>query len=89
MVKAYTTIFRAAQAACTLAVAVFAGWCAFGLPAHAASPLMIWPLDPVISGPQRAAALWVENRGSEPLALQARVLQWSQAEGEDQLSAQK
>lgn len=90
MVKACTTISHGVQrAAHTLAAALCVGWYALALPAHAASPLMIWPLDPVISGTQRAAALWVENRGSEVLALQARVLQWSQTEGEDQLSAQK
>jgi len=62
---------------------------ACGASAHAASPLMIWPLDPVIEGQQRAAALWIENRGPRPLSLQARVMQWTQVDGKDALTAQK
>lgn len=42
--------------------------------ALAQSSLMIWPLDPVIEHDQRASALWLENRGSQPVSLQIRVL---------------
>lgn len=56
---------------------------------HAAAPLMIWPVDPVIAGDQRAVALWVENRGSEPVAMQARVFAWRQEGGEDRFAPQQ
>jgi fimbrial chaperone protein len=51
--------------------------------AHAASSVLIWPMDPVIASDQRAAALWLENRDTRPATLQIRVLGWSQANGED------
>lgn len=57
--------------------------------AMAAAPLMIWPVDPVITGSQRAVALWLENRGTAPVAMQVRVFRWSQNEGEDQFTAQQ
>ncbi|MFD1841055.1 fimbrial biogenesis chaperone [Paracidovorax cattleyae] len=56
---------------------------------HAAAPLMIWPVDPVIAGEQRAVALWVENRGTEPVAMQARVFAWRQEEGDDRFTPQQ
>lgn len=58
-------------------------------PAGAATPIMIWPVDPVITGPQRAVALWLENRGSTPVSMQVRVFQWRQADGKDQFDAQR
>lgn len=54
----------------------------------AQSSLMIWPLDPVIEADQRASALWLENRGSQPLTLQVRVLTWHQREGRDSYEEQ-
>lgn len=57
--------------------------------ALAQSSLMIWPLDPVIEDDQRATALWLENRGSQPLALQIRVLAWSQGERSDSYANQE
>lgn len=57
-------------------------------PAQAASPLMIWPVDPVITGPQRAVALWLENRGGDTVSMQVRVFRWSQVEGEDRFEPQ-
>ncbi len=57
--------------------------------AQAAAPLMIWPVDPVIAGEQRAVALWVENRGTEPVAMQARVFAWRQEEGDDRFTPQQ
>ncbi|CAM3793761.1 Fimbrial chaperone protein [Paracidovorax anthurii] len=57
--------------------------------ARAAAPLMIWPVDPVIAGEQRAVALWVENRGGEPVSLQARVFAWRQENGDDQFTTQQ
>lgn len=56
---------------------------------HAATPLMIWPVDPVITEEQPAVALWVENRGTTTVSLQVRVLDWSQTEGEEFFATQK
>lgn len=47
--------------------------------AQAASSVMIWPVDPVIEEGQRAAAMWLENRGSDSVSLQIRVFRWSQS----------
>ncbi|GKS89270.1 fimbria/pilus periplasmic chaperone [Acidovorax sp. SUPP2539] len=69
-----------------------AGLCGIGpgsAPAHAATPIMIWPVDPVITGPQRAVALWLENRGAEPVSMQVRVFQWRQTDGQDRFEAQR
>ncbi|HVR50720.1 MAG TPA: molecular chaperone [Pseudorhodoferax sp.] len=57
--------------------------------ALAQSSLMIWPLDPVIEDDQRATALWLENRGSQPLSLQIRVLAWSQGDRSDSYAGQE
>ncbi|RCW65193.1 fimbrial biogenesis chaperone [Pseudorhodoferax soli] len=57
--------------------------------AQAQSSLMIWPLDPVIEEDQRAAALWLENRGQQPMSLQIRVLAWSQADRIDGYAPQE
>ncbi len=46
--------------------------------AHAASSVLIWPIDPVLEADQQASALWLENRGSETANLQIRVFGWSQ-----------
>ncbi|WBO23009.1 fimbrial biogenesis chaperone [Sphingomonas abietis] len=56
-------------------------------PAHAAA-VVLWPIDPTIATGQTATALWVENRGTDPVTLQVRSLGWSQSGGEDQYAAQ-
>lgn len=56
--------------------------------ALAQSSLMIWPLDPVIEYDQRASALWLENRGNQPVSLQIRVLGWNQNARSDNYEAQ-
>ncbi|MDB5849580.1 MAG: hypothetical protein JWP29_3332 [Rhodoferax sp.] len=56
--------------------------------AHAASSVMIWPVDPVIEDDQRATALWLENRGTESVSLQIRVFGWSQSGREENFSNQ-
>nr|WP_145551885.1 molecular chaperone [Variovorax boronicumulans] len=63
--------------------------CLVGAAAQAQSSLMIWPLDPVIEDDQRAAALWLENRGQQPMSLQIRVLAWSQGDGTDSYAVQE
>lgn len=57
--------------------------------AMAQSSLMLWPLDPVLEEDQRAAALWLENRGSQPVSLQVRVLAWSQGDGGESYEPQQ
>lgn len=76
---ALPSLIRLLAAACLL----------WGGAAHGQSSLMIWPLDPVIEDDQRAAALWLENRGSQPLSLQVRVLAWSQDDQADGYAAQE
>ncbi|GKT18141.1 fimbria/pilus periplasmic chaperone [Acidovorax sp. SUPP2522] len=72
-----------------LALACLCGIGPGSAPAHAATPIMIWPVDPVITGPQRAVALWLENRGAEPVSMQVRVFQWRQTDGQDRFEAQR
>ncbi|MGY4531735.1 fimbrial chaperone protein [Pseudomonas sp. TE3786] len=55
----------------------------------AASSVLIWPINPQIEADQKAAALWLENRGQAAISLQVRVLNWGQADYADQLSAQR
>ena len=54
-----------------------------GGPAQAASAVLIWPINPAIEADQPATALWLENRGKQPVVLQVRVLGWSQADFQD------
>ena len=56
--------------------------------ARAQSTVMIWPLDPVIEEDQRASAMWLENRGTQPVSLQIRILAWTQTDNTEQLSPQ-
>lgn len=58
-------------------------------PTRAATPLMIWPVDPIIVSPQRAVALWLENRGERAVSMQVRVFAWTQTGGEEAFSTQK
>jgi fimbrial chaperone protein len=65
---------RAACAAALLAAVALA----HAATAFAAASVIIWPINPVIEAGTRAAALWLENRGSTPVTLQVRVLGWEQ-----------
>lgn len=56
---------------------------------HAASSLLIWPINPRIEAGEKAAALWLENRGQQPISLQVRVMAWQQAGFTDQLQPQQ
>ncbi|TLX54415.1 molecular chaperone [Stutzerimonas nosocomialis] len=56
---------------------------------QAASSVLIWPINPVIDADTSAAALWLENRGQDPVRLQVRVLGWSQVDFEDRLEPQQ
>ncbi|MFB4393564.1 MULTISPECIES: molecular chaperone [unclassified Pseudomonas] len=59
------------------------------LPAGAATSVLIWPIDPVLEAGQKAGALWLENRGSEPASLQVRVFAWRQGDYQEQFQAQR
>lgn len=56
---------------------------------RAASSIMIWPLDPVIEDDQRAAAMWLENRGEQAVSMQVRVFGWTQANHEESYENQE
>jgi fimbrial chaperone protein len=58
-------------------------------PVHAASSVLIWPIDPVLEADQQASALWLENRGNETANLQIRVFAWSQSGFNDQYQNQR
>lgn len=47
-------------------------------PLYAASSVLIWPIDPVINSHEKATALWLENKDSQPVYMQIRVLGWQQ-----------
>ncbi len=69
----------------SLALLVVALLCAGTLPAPAAArapgAVLIWPVHPVIEADRRAGALWLENPGKTPVALQVRIYAWAQREG--------
>src|SRR5690606_18264790 len=44
--------------------------------------------NPSIAPQQRASALWLQNVGTRPVVLQARVLAWDQDEGGDRYGQQ-
>lgn len=57
-------------------------------PLHAASSVLIWPIDPVINSDEKATALWLENKDSQPVYMQIRVLGWQQKAGQEDYSNQ-
>ena len=59
-------------------------------PAAAQQPgsILIWPINPVIDGDSRAAALWLENPGKTPVTLQVRIYAWAQQGGRDSYAPQ-
>ncbi|CNK95311.1 fimbrial biogenesis chaperone [Yersinia kristensenii] len=57
-------------------------------PLNAASSVLIWPIDPVINSDEKATALWLENKDSQPVYMQIRVLGWQQKAGQEDYSNQ-
>ncbi|WP_145555514.1 fimbrial biogenesis chaperone [Yersinia canariae] len=55
---------------------------------YAASSVLIWPIDPVINSHEKATALWLENKDSQPVYMQIRVLGWQQKAGQEDYSHQ-
>jgi len=68
-----TTMFSRMMAATTLAMTLFSGTAV-----QAASSVLVWPVYQIIESDQNGSALWLENRGAEPVSLQVRVLAWKQ-----------
>jgi len=66
------TFFRTALPLFTL------GLLASPAPVWAASSVLVWPVYQIIESDQNGSALWLENRGAEPVSLQVRVLAWKQ-----------
>ena len=66
-------MFSRMMAATTLAMALFSGTAV-----QAASSVLVWPVYQIIESDQNGSALWLENRGAEPVSLQVRVLAWKQ-----------
>lgn len=51
----------------------------------AGTSLVIWPIAPTIAADVRTTALWLENRGAEPVTLQIRVVEWTTVAYDDML----
>lgn len=45
---------------------------------QAASSILIWPINPVLSAEQSTRPLWLENQAGVPATLQIRILRWKQ-----------
>ncbi|MDZ3831314.1 MAG: molecular chaperone [Sphingopyxis sp.] len=56
--------------------------------AQQSGSLLIWPVNPVIEGDAKAAALWLENPGKAPATLQVRIFAWAQQDGRNTYAPQ-
>jgi len=57
--------------------------------AEAPGSILIWPVNPVIEGEDRAAALWLENPGKTPVTLQVAIYGWAQPDGKNAYAPQQ
>lgn len=57
--------------------------------AEAPGSILIWPVNPVIEGEDRAAALWLENPGKTPVTLQVAIYSWAQPDGKNAYAPQQ
>lgn len=73
-----------ARVLCVFLSSLFGSAVAFGQ-----SSLLIWPIDPTIEYDQKGTALWLENNGSAPIRVQARVLAWHQEAGAEVYAEQE
>ena len=55
---------------------------------HAGNVLLVWPILQVIEADQQGSALWLENRGTTEVHLQARILSWQQRNSQDHYADQ-
>ena len=76
-----STMFKRIRSIALMASALIAA------PASAGS-VVLWPINPTITAEERATALWLENRGTEPVTLQIRAFGWHQAAGADRYESQ-
>jgi fimbrial chaperone protein len=82
-------MYQCSQRRSVAGIALLAMVLLFTSPVHAASSVLIWPIDPVLEADQQASALWLENRGNETANLQIRVFAWSQSGFNDQYQNQR
>lgn len=66
---------------------LFASLLSAALPASA-NTLLIWPVNIVFTQGQRTAELWLENRSEDNVALQIRVFEWKQVDGNEDYQPQ-
>lgn len=57
--------------------------------ARAGHTVLIWPVDPVLAGAQKATELWVENKGAAATLLQVRIFSWQQQDGGERYHTQQ
>lgn len=57
--------------------------------AEAPGSVLIWPVNPVIEGEDRATALWLENPGTTPVTLQVAIYSWAQLDGKNAYAIQQ
>lgn len=57
--------------------------------AFAANSLLVWPIYQVIESDENSSALWLENKGGKPVALQIRIMAWKQIDFKDRYAEQK
>ncbi|MFS2221067.1 molecular chaperone [Pantoea sp. B65] len=60
-----------------------------GAPAFAGNSVLIWPIDPKVASDEKAAELWLENRGASTTLMQVRVFSWQQVDGVEQYQTQQ
>ncbi|GHC25726.1 pili assembly chaperone [Kushneria pakistanensis] len=56
---------------------------------QAASSILIWPINPVLSAGQGTRPLWLENQANMPATLQIRILRWQQLQHHDSYQPQE
>lgn len=57
--------------------------------APAASSVLVWPIYQTIAADRQGSALWLENRGNQPVNLQVRLLAWQQQDGRERYADQQ
>ncbi|AVF35787.1 fimbrial biogenesis chaperone [Rahnella sikkimica] len=62
---------------CIFRLIVLSALCLSGQ-VFAASSVLVWPVYQIIEADQNSSALWLENRGADPVSLQVRVMAWKQ-----------
>ncbi|OON41968.1 protein CsuC [Izhakiella australiensis] len=63
--------------------------CSLVSTARAGNSVMIWPIDPILDSDDKAAELWLENRGDATTLMQVRIFGWRQLNGNEQYQNQQ